>query len=473
MDLLKKQDRVKRFSEGVSPELKHKVVMISARFGDSFRTRAFQNVSDAEKGNHQNCEWREAIKDDATGLWSVRQYKTVQGLYMDVDGNLDQEPSLKQSTLLSGACFFDALHVCALFEAGEGQGGLNRAAVGEGLDDLGLTHYKAFAEREGILFDKETNLPVPVADGHILADDCVLDLKAPEIAARAKGNLQVPKAENMGEAARSHTDNLPAIIATHEERVRQSVNNSVALVKSHGALEKMHKRQVKKLDGVKDTFGQVSDSKGALVTTKIYDGFEAVGLTGQYGGAALFGIGVVLSTPPLLMIGGIVGGIGVMLNLLNAAFEDRNVLAQYSENKIIMPNQRFDRQLKQMRRYGQRQGDPALRDAYAVFADKAEMAHRKLTARYAFQRAAQGKGFFADAKVKRTLTRLVQTAARTGMKEHEINLMIEKLRDNPESSSYQYEAEGDFSDAVRGLNRSLREYKERQVSGLKQLPSPQ
>ena len=59
-----------------------------------------------------------------------------------------------RKNILTNACFFDALHACALFEVGELQGSLNREPAGDTKKELGIAHYRAFAENEGIVLSK-------------------------------------------------------------------------------------------------------------------------------------------------------------------------------------------------------------------------------------------------------------------------------------------------------------------------------
>ena len=59
--------------------------------------------------------------------------------------------AIEQATLLSGACFFDALRICAEYEAY----GLQEAATSavQTREKIGDAHFRAFAEKEGIVFD--------------------------------------------------------------------------------------------------------------------------------------------------------------------------------------------------------------------------------------------------------------------------------------------------------------------------------
>jgi len=127
----------------------------TAHYGDQCRSRAFSHL-DGLEGQEI---WRKALYNGATSGWQLIDIeKLVQG--PEGDG-----PVYKTKPVKDGLSFFAAIKDLAEYEHSQSELGL--IPVGADPDALGLEHYRAFAEREGIIFDTE-NYPHPTVNGEIV-----------------------------------------------------------------------------------------------------------------------------------------------------------------------------------------------------------------------------------------------------------------------------------------------------------------
>ncbi len=142
-----------RYSDRQPEALKKIILALKDRDCAHFRTSVF---APPDSGNA--LVWLEAVKDPHNhNLWTLCQYDR-----MTIAGN--GAPVNAKKTIMTGACFFDALHVCAEFEMGR-----IGMAAGSFPDIETWPHYSAAAKDAGIPLDID-NLPLPAAHGEILGD---------------------------------------------------------------------------------------------------------------------------------------------------------------------------------------------------------------------------------------------------------------------------------------------------------------
>ncbi|MGZ9097655.1 MAG: hypothetical protein ACXW30_05100 [Micavibrio sp.] len=128
-----------------------------ARHGDKCRTLPFLNVTG-------DTEWFSGQQDPVTGQWAIRknvELPNIAGQAADIG-----EASLKIKTLKDGLSFFDAISELSVYERSQLARGVIAA---EDAASLGESHFTAFAEREGIVFDTD-GAPHPTLNGEIVTD---------------------------------------------------------------------------------------------------------------------------------------------------------------------------------------------------------------------------------------------------------------------------------------------------------------
>jgi hypothetical protein len=128
-----------------------------ARHGDKCRTLPFLNVAG-------DTEWFSGQQDPVTGQWAIRKNVELPNIVGQSAGVGDA--SLKIKTLKDGLNFFDAINELSVYERGQLARGIIPA---EDAASLGESHFTAFAEREGLVFDTD-GVPHPTLNGEIVTD---------------------------------------------------------------------------------------------------------------------------------------------------------------------------------------------------------------------------------------------------------------------------------------------------------------
>lgn len=173
------------YTSSLDPDLQTVVRGIETRYGQSFRTNAFNS-----KDQTIRTRWLEAWLNPVSKKWDISEFKTTPDIYPDDNGKINSNPNKvaeKKQTIAQGLCFFDALYELAKFELTEKQHGFD--VQNKALPDK--QHFKIFAEHEGIPFAKDSGLPVPAAYGQILVDG-VFDASARRIAKRSPASIMLP-----------------------------------------------------------------------------------------------------------------------------------------------------------------------------------------------------------------------------------------------------------------------------------------
>jgi hypothetical protein len=439
---------VKCYSDSLSPELQAQVRAICARQGGKFSTRIFTGAENSEPA------WLSAEMDGGPNRWSVYQFRTTAIPYADEDGKLSNGdlPNARRR-LASDICFFDALHACAAFETEELYSGATAAGA------RGAEHYRAFADAEGIVFDKRDNLPLPVADGKVLPDDCVLAPDADETVRKSKGNL-LRAVDIIGEQSARGTREL---VQKNAAAVSQ---NALALSQRKTTIDRIEKSydgKNTKIRKVYDTFRDVVQSAEAL--NKV----EKSGLISVASIPVL--TAVFLATPFSFMtapffLAGIASSVLFGMRYGTALdMGDARGSVTIAKEFFAASGLRFKIDLASLRKAGASFSEPAMRDAFNYTANQAEIAFRLTKARQAYERTSEGGNFFARAKLNRTLRKLEKTARKYGTGDGEIENLMAAVEDEQivqTLSSRLYEKINALSEMVR----------QAQSRALKALPVP-
>lgn len=130
----------------------------NAVYGNRFRTLAFINALDDPATADK--EWLEAFKMPGQG-WKVK-------CAIFHHGEITGEPAVNYKTLRGAFTFLEAVEKLAAYE--ETNKTLNKEACDKpSAEELGYSHVRAFAEREGIAFDL-SGQPHPTKSGMIVTD---------------------------------------------------------------------------------------------------------------------------------------------------------------------------------------------------------------------------------------------------------------------------------------------------------------
>lgn len=125
--------------------------------GTYFRTLSFFNPD--REGLRTRCE---AIYTGRERRWQVAEVK-------EQDKNLDSGTSAERRTIIEdNLTFFSAVTKVAAYECNQADLGFLPAET-PSIETLGQTHYRSFAEREGIIFDT-SGVPHPTLHGEIVTN---------------------------------------------------------------------------------------------------------------------------------------------------------------------------------------------------------------------------------------------------------------------------------------------------------------
>jgi hypothetical protein len=455
---------LQRYSESLPQELQQKVRRIGARHGSFFRTR---EIALAQEGAPPLKRWAEARKNPQTGLWTVRQYRK-QSDYMkrDQDGGVETGGALAQSTLLSGVCYFDALRACAEFEAadmaiaGEAPGKEELAAAREA---LGKEYFRTFAEAEGTVFDVRDGLPLPVLDGEILAEDCMLDENAQQIAKRAAGNAQ----EAPPVSAASLSRDLVAVPEVLPLNNGASTGAALTAFGSVALAQNITNRRHSTLDRLSRALEDAQMVGFRKFGFRRHDGsFDGGGLVvaSKVSGAAAMGlIATAFILPPAgaipLCVIGFIGGISSLVTGLMSLVEkesDRSVAELFSENGWVRSESKFKKKLKAVRRMGQALPTEEMREAASQCADQIELGYRMLTARAAFERAMNNRGITAPVsrfRMNREVARFTKRASALGTSEEKINQALAAMQQSGPRGDFNYTVTAGIKSQIRTLEK--------------------
>jgi hypothetical protein len=421
----------KSYTSSLAPEQVLRVAAITARHGDYFSSQHFALADDKS-----DIAWCEAQQSDE-GLWDIYDVRRAFVPSMDETGTLKQEPVIKKKKRAGALCFFDALYHISVYELSELAGDLGR--VPEGAPDN--HHYKEFARKEGIVFDHSTALPLPVADGKIIGDDYAVSENDMAITARSKGNLsenvRITPASMLG-----RNDLLPAALpkgAPHE-LILQAAQSEAALVRTQKDLGRAHDKQIGKLRKTLNGFNEIVRYEGKAFTLRENESRgEYVYLERTAKAAALIALTGLIPSPasPILLVGGI--GIAGIVGFLTLIGEKPEYFLKrfWTNDTPIMPGYKFHGALSGFKKEFSMAADPDIKAQAGQLIDHFELAKQVLNTRYAFNRAAAGKGFGYERKLSKEIVKLTALADDKGLSPHEAAQLIESIKQNPGAKSFE------------------------------------
>jgi hypothetical protein len=434
------QNRARRYSDTIEQEMAGQVGAIEARRGgDSFRTRAFASAEGTE-------EWHEAVRG-ANRTWSVVQYRRAPGMYPGKNNEFSEEKAVTRSVLFRNACFFDALYACAEFEVGSAAQGDLLKPVEENIEK---THYEAYAKAEGIVFDLRNQMPVPVANGEVLADNCTLADDALETVKLSQGNAPAQAAPKDIDASEivgggdllplKTSGSLPAIVTRKdgllatEKRARARLDKINMLSRKFQIAAQKEFKSLGVYAGGPDEFG-------------IAPGVSVIARTGLGAAAGAFLLGALV--PPLavpcavvVVLGGGAGGIATLLTGMGCFIEGKTPIQLLTEYGWTRPGKALDRQLTKFHRaLDSELAGPAEKEELGDMVKKLRIGCHTLSARYAFKRAAEAgfiKAPFANMVLNRRILRLQSVARDSGlMSDAEIGRLVEGLQQEAGSARFE------------------------------------
>ncbi len=460
-----------RFSETLEPDLYAVVQRIKTQHGAAFRTRSFSPVPTQASGTR----WLEASCNEKTGRWKLTESKIVPNIYPDEDGRVTyswQEALEETKTIAKDLCFFDALHSCARFEV------TAKAAVGMPVgktrEQLGVQHYRAFAVREGQLFDQKTNLPLPVADGERLMDG-IFEPGAKEIIKSTKGNVLedvFTKPVMLGEVL-DRADNaaiVPVRLDQASENLIQAAEkeqslakiqegNKSTLVNSQSHLENLSKEI---------TYAQENGFKAGsdrLKLTSIFTGFAL--------GAGCMGQLSTIVTMDLFSSGHWI--VGSMMGGFSFAFGAASLLGITGVGLLVHdwdPKGEFKRDLRSFQAHLDKMPQSELIVGLRKLAAEADMTYQALWLRHSFRQATKKSGW----RTKRTLGKATQAftdaAQKYGMEKSETEYFIGHLSANTQSTALDDEMARKLKDTIKEANSFMEELAKKNLKTLEGLPFP-
>jgi hypothetical protein len=469
-----KKNKIKTYSSSLPEDLKDKVVKIYARHGTEFMTSRFITKEERDK---QDIEWLEAVMDPDHYSWSVREYKQTETLIIDENDKVKTEPVLKQSTVLSEVSFFDALHCLAKFEAAEKTGALNRSQIKNNDNDSGFSpHFKSFAENEGLLFDKQSQLPIAVYNGVILDDECTIDVNAKHLIKRSVGNILKGQVDN-----KAHNNDTPAskkseLVPTKNKDIVPALQYSIDQANSQGGLEQAANKRTKKLKKMSSSFDLVAAKNGSSAAVKFDKDITGVGYFITISGLPVAISSFLTSSPDtsfgLMVTAAVLAGVGAFFTGFASLLESENPLDAYKDNGFAFPARSLRKHVSRCRKEAQKVNSQSLSDAYNKAADTAELAIYKLNTRHHFKNASKGKGLFTQHRLNASFRKLVSVATKQDYNAKEIEAMINEIKEDPYRGNYKRNVISDMQNDLRDLERAIDIYKDEQIRNLKALPSP-
>ncbi len=444
------------YTNTIAADLLAVVPRIQAQHGAAFRTRTFVPVAAQSSGER----WWDASFDGKTKLWRVRENRKVSNVLEDEDGQLDAGTALKKTTLLDGVCFFDALHACAEFEVSARKLGMQ--AIGDTKEQLRSSHYRAFADKEGIVFSRKSNLPVPVAGGQILLDGLFPD-DADEISKRSIGNL--------GEASPSSQALTVTALAGMPDKKEKIPSSALQKFNNLAACRQRLSDTGAKLTRLRESFNGAVEHKFVALTKAGKEVGGAVMLTYSLSGATiaswmLFSAQLPFAATSLtanfLSFSGFLGGfIGIPLTMASGlrALRLRNEYGGESKK----PRWGFETALERFYSDMAQYPDSRFKDEARQLGAEIEVSYYVLATRQAYRDADKKGGYWANRRLQKLSKKLSSTALSHGLSEAKIEALLDAVAQNLDSTRYEEE----IQESMRGKAAELASV----ISGLKAAPA--
>jgi hypothetical protein len=228
----RKKDPINIALQGLDDDTAKDVLQIEARHGEIFETRRFaQDLELDESENEQpHTSWLEAQKTGPRS-WTLRERKVETGLYTD-NGTMDVQAAIKSRTKLRNASFWEVLYHCAQFE---------QSQILFGKDgELHNTHFRDFAENEGLPIDMKTGMPLPVINGVARYDQASEPLNIENIIHNSLGNVPTHTTETALTVVSGKRDIALAknVAITKHERTQRTLHASKTALAAFNAASK-------------------------------------------------------------------------------------------------------------------------------------------------------------------------------------------------------------------------------------------
>jgi hypothetical protein len=388
---------------------------ITAKASQALRTQAFRPAADESA----EAYWLEATRgiDDS---WTVKKFTTVSADIFAANGAKPAAgalPPSRDQTVITNACFFDALYFCAEFEKGE-------AALGNAVDEtlsarLALPHLGATAAAEYMPTDLATGMPAPAAGGQILIDG-VYSAEDRGAALLTKDNLR---------------ETLPAVTGTyHVAAASNGAERALELFQKNGNRRDLVYRIGQEAGTLSRAFNFAMGNKfrsRAMGTTPLLTG------AGVYAG--LMGT-VYQATGGSILALFMAGMFGGLMTAAATGIYCEDLRLQKSPLRSGgmqgFPHRRFGKALRAFNASVAQLPDGALKAELGQVSAEIELGYRILTARESFRRAAAKGGFFAGRRRDADLRRFVSTAARQGLSVGETMKCLAQIEQNPKDLDY-------------------------------------
>jgi hypothetical protein len=331
----------------------------------------------------------------------------------------DALPPSRDQTVITNACFFDALYFCAEFEKGE-------AALGNAVDAqlsarLPLPHLGAAAEAEHMPTDLASGMPAPAAGGQILIDG-VYSAEDRGAALLTKDNLR---------------ETLPAVTGTyHVAAAANGAARALELFQKNGNRRDLVYRLGQEAGALSRAFNFSMGNKfrgRALATTPVMNG--AGFFTGLMGATYQISGGDTLTLFAAGMFGGMLTLVAMAAYCEDLRLRETPLSARGMQG---FPHRRFGKALRAFNASVAQLPDGALKAELAQVSTEIELGYSLLTARESFRRAAAKGGFFARRRSAADLRGFVSIAARQGLSEGETMKCLAQIEHNPKDLDVDY-----------------------------------
>jgi hypothetical protein len=395
---------------------------IFARNTEAFRTDVFRTTADGKTPDEtMPAYWLEAARtiDDS---WTVKRYTTVSQDVLNgaaVKVQAGEMPPSRDQTIVTGACFFDALYFCAEFEKGEESFG--NVVDGKLSALLKQPHVGAAQAAEFMPTDLSSNMPAPAGNGAILMEG---------IYSGQDREAVLKTRENMREA------NLPAISGKyHVATTGSGASRALELFNQNGGRREL----------VYD-ISQRSRRLGNALDFSMSNDFNKMGtytrpmlkMAGTWG--AGLGTAAYMGAPFwLLGVGGALGGL-VFAIMTGIYCEDISLTTSPGRctSGQGFPHRRFNKELKNFNRRVALLPDSALKSDLTKMSDEMLLGYKILNAREAFRMAAEKGGFLRNMRKNNALKQFIAVASQQELSETETIKCLALIENNPKERGTDY-----------------------------------
>lgn len=414
---------MQRYSDTLTEELQDKVLRIQARHVSNFKSCAFEIIEDM--GDDLSvARWIRSQKDEETNNWIVREYQTAPYLSNndDLKASDIQNMPAESRILMRRACLMDALHACAAFETYEKAKG--KIEIGATAEELGIKHYKAAGEEEGIPFDLKTGLPVPAANGIILTEKCALPPLSESFEERSKGNL----AKKSELAPVSTADILSQDIDAPEARKNRNIAKAQQRANISQSIKASDEKRMKTMYKLTESFHQANQYGFSRFKFALKNPGAVTSLSSS---SALASMGVLVPNPPLQL---------TILSITCASFLGIYLLSCWNgeeslprpsklmkNNGLRFPMAKLDKNIKATRKEADLLTDETDHKKLHQALNRLELIPHLYRTREAFNKASAHGSKMNNKRIAKELRKFEEKAHSLNMPENDMDNMIDRL----------------------------------------------